>query len=181
MLRVRFSMGSAVDGLQIAGVSVRRDTGLHVASLRYFDAASDFAAAASSVLGGPLPAPLRAVQRQAGLALAWRSPTETLLLADDVAAFADIRGMAAAHAEGCLVEQTGGIWGFTVVGARASDLLLRLGSTESIPAVGEARTGRLAELSVMSLCLRPGEIMLLVERLYAAHLQGWIRETLADL
>ena len=57
---------------------------------------------------------------------------------------------------------------------------LRLGSTDAIPALGEARTSRLAELSVMSLCTRPGEILLLVERVYVRHLIGWIRETVAD-
>ena len=79
-----------------------------------------------------------------------------------------------------MVDQTGGILTLVVAGARAPDLLTRLGSTDAVPALGEARTSRMAELSVMSLCTRPGEILLLVERVYVRHLFGWIRETIAD-
>jgi sarcosine oxidase gamma subunit len=187
------------DGFSARELSVQWDHGLSVASLRYFDPAGPFAAEVGEVLGGPLPEPLRAHRRplrttvvsaetiaegtaKAGseLVLAWRSPTETLLVTADAGWLAAIGGFAAARSDGCLVDQTGGILTLVVVGARAPDLLSRLGSTDAIPAFGEARTSRLAELSVMSLCARPGEIMLLVERVYVRHLVGWIRETVAD-
>jgi sarcosine oxidase gamma subunit len=185
------------DGFSAHQLSVRWDHGLNVASLRYFDPAGLFAAEVGEVLGGPLPAPLRADRRvlvtagdgasaedvsSAGseLVLAWRGPTETLLVTADAGCLAAVDRFAAARSDGCLVDQTGGMLTLAVAGARASDLLLRLGSTDAVPALGEARTSRLAELSVMSLCARPGEILLLVERVYVRHLFGWIRETIAD-
>ena len=187
------------DALSTDGLTVRWDHGLAIASLRYFDAAGSFAAAVEEVLGGPLPEPLRADRRvlstagdsagnravragKAGseLVLAWRSPTETLLETADAGWLAAVSAFAADRSDGCLVDQTGGILSLVLTGARVPDLLLRLGSTDTIPALGEARTSRLAELSVMSLCTRPGEILLLVERVYVRHLIGWIRETVAD-
>jgi sarcosine oxidase gamma subunit len=178
------------EGLSAEDLLVRWDHGLKIASLRYFDSGGAFAVEVSEVLGGPLPPPLRAHRRQstgAGptspgseLVLAWRSPTETLLLTADAGWLAEASRFAATRMDGCLVDQTGGMLSLVVAGGRAPDLLLRLGSTDAIPMPGEARTGRLAELSVMSLCTRPGEIHLLVERVYARHLIGWIRETVAD-
>jgi sarcosine oxidase gamma subunit len=178
------------EGFSAHDLSVRWDHDLSVASLRYFDPAAPFAAEVGEVLGGPLPAPLRAQRRalateRAGtagseLVVAWRSPTETLLVTADAGCLTAVDKFAANRSDGCVVDQTGGILTLVVAGARAPDLLRRLGSTDAVPALGEARTSRLAELSVMSLCTRPGEILLLVERVYARHLFGWIRETVAD-
>jgi sarcosine oxidase gamma subunit len=183
------------DGFSADDLSVRWDHGLAIASLRYFDSAGPFATEVGEVLGGPLPEPLRAHRRvpvasdhraegaarpTSELVLAWRSPTETLLITTDAVWLAEASRFAAARSDGCLVDQTGGILSLMVTGPRAPDLLLRLGSTDAIPALGEARTTRLAELSVMSLCARSGEILLLVERVFARHLFGWIRETVDD-
>jgi sarcosine oxidase gamma subunit len=186
------------DGFSADDLSVRWDHALSVASLRYFDPAGLFAAEVSEVLGGPLPLPLCAHRRllatgdfagasaagaarpKSELVLAWRSPTETLLVTADAGWLAAVSKFAATRSDGCLVDQTGGILILVVAGARAPELLSRLGSTDAFPALGEARTSRLAELSVMSLCIRPGEILLLVERVYVRHLFGWIRETVAD-
>ena len=187
------------DGFSAHELSVQWDHGLAVASLRYFDPAGLFAAEVGEVLGGPLPAPLRSDRRvlratvvsaetsaegtpKSGseLVLAWRSPTETLLVTADAGCLAAVERFAAARSDGCLVDQTGGILTLVVAGTRAPDLLSRLGSIDAVPALGEARTSRLAELAVMSLCTRPGEILLLVERVYVRHLFGWIRETVAD-
>jgi hypothetical protein len=79
-----------------------------------------------------------------------------------------------------MVVQTGGIRVLRVAGSRARDLLLRLGSAQAIPALGEARTGRLAELQVLTACVQAGEYLLLVERVYANHLLEWVRATVAD-
>jgi hypothetical protein len=80
-----------------------------------------------------------------------------------------------------MVNQTGGIGALRVRGKKAGDLLLRLGAATAIPNLGEARSGRLAELQVMTACLLPGEFLLLVERVYANHLLEWIGATAADL
>jgi hypothetical protein len=71
------------------------------------------------------------------------------------------------------------VWRIT--GARIADLLTRLGATSTIPVLGEARTSRLAELTVMALCVQDGEVMLLVDRVYATHLRAWMAEIIADL
>jgi sarcosine oxidase gamma subunit len=187
------------DGFSAVDLSVRWDHGLSVGALRYFDPAGLFAAEVSEVLGCSLPEPLRAHRRvlatageSAGtsaedaatagsdLVLAWRSPTETLLVTADAGCLVVVDRFAANRSDGCLVDQTGGILTLVVAGAGAPDLLLHLGSTDAVPALGEARTSRLAELSVTSLCTRPGEILLLMERVYVRHLIGWIRETVAD-
>jgi sarcosine oxidase gamma subunit len=82
--------------------------------------------------------------------------------------------------DGCMVDQTGGVEVLSVTGPRGADLMVRLGSPTSLPAVGESRTSRMAEVTVTAFCVRSGETFLLVERVYAAHLLGWIRSTLAD-
>jgi sarcosine oxidase gamma subunit len=79
-----------------------------------------------------------------------------------------------------VVDQSGGIWVLRLTGSRVTDVLVRLGSTTAIPAVGQALTSRLAEITVTAVCVREGEILLLVDRFYADHLLGWIRETIAD-
>jgi len=156
-----------------------------VASLRYFDAAGNFAADLAGVLGGPLPAAQHAVcYGTAGsspeVVLAWRSPTETLLVCG--AALLDaIETFAAPRSDVSVVDQTGGIRAWTLTGVRVSDVLLRLGAPSVIPPPGGARIGRLAELTVLLCCVRPGEILLLVDRVYEQHLMAWVRETGADL
>ena len=79
-----------------------------------------------------------------------------------------------------MVVQTGGMRVLRVTGPKARDLLLRLGSVTAIPALGEARSARLAELQVLTACVQAGEYLLLVDRVYANHLLGWVRATVAD-
>jgi hypothetical protein len=172
-------------GVEVAGLSVKLLREFKVASIRYFDAAGPLADR-RELFGGPVPAPLEAVrypigQSQGNLILAWRSPTETILMTADGAAFAALNAsMAELNTAGCMVEQTGGLWPWQVTGARTRDLLLRLGSAASIPSLGEARSSRVAELPVMALCVEIGKIILLVERVYSDHLLKWIGETAVD-
>jgi hypothetical protein len=175
--------------VDIEGLSVRDERGLQIASLRYFEPGGSFVAAVAEFAGRPLPEPLRATQferaahgahRDAYFVFAWRSPTETLLLCNDKIAFTDLEQRLAAAADGCMVDQTGGICVFRVDRPRAGDLLVRLGATTAIPGLGEARSGRLAELQVLTLCVQAGEYLLLVERVYADHLIEWIGATAAD-
>ncbi|MEP6546670.1 MAG: sarcosine oxidase subunit gamma family protein [Gammaproteobacteria bacterium] len=167
------------------GLSVSVDLEVLAASLRYFDSQGSFAAAVHDVIGGPLPQPLRALRadpatNHAPLTLAWRSPTETLLLCKDRQAFMQLGQRLAANADGCMVDQTGGIRVLRVRGARTEDLLTRLGANNVFPELGEARTGRLAELPVTAVRIQADEVMLLVERVYADHLLEWIAVTAGD-
>ena len=175
---------SAVLALDAAGVRVAAVAGGRVASLRYFDRGGTFGRALSQALGEPLPltqrAALAAPGRDAEMLLAWRSPTETLLLCGSAAAFAELEQRLAGAGDGCLVEQTGGICVFRVQGARAAEFLQRFAASTAIPAVGEARGGRMADLHVLTACVQTGEFLVFVERVYAAHLAEWMRATAAD-
>jgi sarcosine oxidase gamma subunit len=172
--------------IEIDGLSVSADRDIQIASLRYFQYAGRFAAAVREAVGRALPEPLRAFQigsaaQGSYVILAWRSPTETLLLSNDRAAFDELGRQLAAAPDGCMVNQTGGMGVLRVRGEKAGDLLLRLGAATAIPNLGEARSGRLAELQVLTACLVSGEFLLLVERVYANHLLEWIGATAADL
>jgi sarcosine oxidase gamma subunit len=168
------------------GLSVRTELAYQAASLRYFDTTARFAAALSETLGRPLAEPRRAarVEQSTGGAhviLAWRSPTENSLLCSDPAAFSALAAKLGAAPDGCMVDQSGGIRVIRVAGHRARDLLLRLGAATTLPELGEARTGRLAEVSVQTLSVEKGEYLLLVERVYLRHLIDWINATAADM
>jgi hypothetical protein len=178
-------VASTAPGPQVPSLSVEPRHDWQIGSLRYFDGAGSMGANLRSAVGGPLPGPLTAVRyasAQAELILAWRSPTETLIMTADGAAFAAVASRAAEdRSAGYLVEQTGGVRAWQLAGTRARDVLERIGSAGSIPALGESRAGRLAELPVLSISVREGEFVLLVERVYSEHLLGWIDATTADM
>jgi heterotetrameric sarcosine oxidase gamma subunit len=189
-------------GLSTEGLSVEVEREIRVGALRYCNVATIGDAVMRALGGSVLPAPGRVLAATATATatatasaaasgsvvvgattlLAWRSPTETLVLCpvgssgvfDAVAAA--LEGML----DACFVDQSGGIWVLRLRGPRVADLLRRLGATTAVPGLGECRIGRLAEITVASLAVREGEVLLLVERLYADHLLGWIRETIAD-
>lgn len=170
-----------VEQLKGAGLTVRADLGVHVATLRYFESGGAFALAAQAATGVRLPPVLGAIEAQGGeLTLAWRSPTETLLLTASASRLSQLEDHLAHTPGGCLLNLTGGLTLLRVTGERIADLLCRLGGTACVPAVGEARRSRLADVAVLSLAVRAGETLLVVDRGYAAHLTGWIRETLLD-
>ena len=163
-----------------AALDVRVDETLQAGTLRYFAGDGAFAAAVREASGVALPEVLRATSARGGeLILAWRSPTETLLLAGEPA-LSELEARVAQAADGCLVNLTGGLKVLRVTGEGIADLLCRLGGTGSIPQPGEARRSRMADVPVLVLSVRPGEALLLVDRAYAEHLMGWIRETLLD-
>jgi len=174
-----------------AGLRVQLERGLHLGALRYYkssDRASDGTAGAAlrRVTGTSLPPALQAsCSEHAGsgaeVTLAWRSPTETLILSAAAAPLAELKAQLCGAVDACLVDQTGGISVLRMSGERSADVVQRIGSTASLPRVGEALTSRLAELAVLALCVRAGEILLLVDRVYADHLWAWIRESAADL
>lgn len=167
------------------GLYVAVESEWQVASLRYFDRAGSFAGAVREAVGRPLPEPLRAMQIAHSadndhLVLAWRSPTETLLLCQSRVAFAKLKQRLADIADGCMVDQTGGVCVIRMQGPRVRELLLRLGASTAIPRLGEALGSRCAEVHVLTACIQEGEFLSLVERVYAAHLLEWIRVTAAD-
>src|ERR1700736_4513138 len=148
--------------IDIHGLSVSADRGVQIASLRYFHPSGKFAAAVREAVGRELPEPLRTFQigsatQGSYVILAWRSPTETLLMSNDRAAFDELERQLAAAPDGCMVNQTGGICVLRVQREKAGDLLLRLGAATAVPNLGEARSGRLAELQVLTACVLPKE------------------------
>lgn len=175
--------------MDAGGLRVEAVRDVQVASLRYFGRAGSFCALAQETLGQPLPEACRATVAAAGrdaqivdaqIVLAWRSPTETLLLCKGPAAFAELERRLAGAADGCMVDQTGGICVLRVQGRRGGDLLQRMGAATAIPGLGLARGGRLAEVHVLTACIQEGEFLLFVERVYAEHLVEWMRTTIAD-
>ena len=171
-----------MEPLEGAGLVVRVEEAMYAASLRYFDAGGAFAASVRDVAGAALPGPLAAVRSPDGeLTLAWRSPSETLLVTMSAQRLGELEARLASSADGCLVNLSGGLKILRITGERPGDLLCRLGGTASVPRLGEARRGRLADVAVLALCTEPGQVRLVVERVYAEHLVGWIRETLLDL
>lgn len=171
-----------VEPMEGAGLVVRVEEATCAASLRYFDAGGAFATSVREFTGAALPGPLAAARSPDGeLTLAWRSPTETLLLTQSAQRLAELEARLAGSADGCLVNLTGGLKILRVTGERPEYLLCRLGGAASVPGEGQARRSRLADVAVLALCTEPGEVRLVVDRVYAEHLVGWIRETLLDL
>ena len=152
---------------------------MHVATLRYFTREGAFADAVLREAGIPLPAVLEA-REEAQLIFAWRSPTETLCVTRSTTRLAELGARLATCAQGCMVELTGGLRIVRLTGQRIADLLSRLGGAASVPAVGEARRSRMADLAVLAISVRAGETLLVVDRVYLPHLLAWIRETLLD-
>ena len=152
-----------------------------VAALRYFDRAGSFADALRAATGVTLPEPLEARESaDAQLILAWRSPTETLCVARSAGDLAGFFARLGTSADGCIVDLSGGVRIVRVTGDRTADLLHRLGGAASVPAPGEARRSRLADVPVLALSVNPGETLLAIDRAYLPHLLAWIRETLLD-
>lgn len=167
------------------GVSAECDRAIRVASLRYFEAARAEPRIAAA-LGCGLPAAGRLARH--GLpgsaepfALVWRSPSETWLLAGTPAPIDAARRDLGTSDDVWFLDQSGGIRGVHLAGSRVLAVLQRLGSSLSIPRVGETRTGRFADVVVTVAGWQADEFLLLVERVYCDHLLEWIRETLADL
>jgi sarcosine oxidase gamma subunit len=169
--------------LQTDGLTVEQIPALQAASLRYFEPHGSFTTRVRQIAGLDIPKPLAAASLAGGglgCVLAWRSPTDTLLLSDDAGIFEGFRSGLAGFTDGCMVDQTGGLIGIRVQGAKSHELMQRLGSDDSIARPGEALTGRFAELQVLTLCFEPGTLLLVVDRVYLRHLLGWIEATVAD-
>jgi hypothetical protein len=163
--------------IEAPGLKVTPGRNVRLASLRYFDVAGDFAAVIRAIAGVELPDVGQALTARADdrSLLAWRNPTETVLITTGGALIDELQRRAAAVTDGCVVEQTGGVAVLSLFGERVARLFHGIGGNASMPRLGEARAGRVAELPVLALCVRQQEILLLVERPYEAHLLGWMR------
>lgn len=180
-------MGEAV--LQVDGLEVE-EVPLYAATLRYFESEGPFAAAFATVAGTPLPAPVTAtvlpdaggvgVSAAATVVFAWLRPTETLALCQAAEPLAELKERLVTAPGGYVVELSGGLRAIRVRGARLDELLRRLGGVGVGQRPNDARRGRLADVQVLVLSVRPREVSLVVDRAYAAHLLGWIQATLAD-
>jgi sarcosine oxidase gamma subunit len=171
--------------VEASGLRVSLDRRVHVASLRYFDRDGSFAAKVRANVGGPLPSPLGAsstLQSRTGnpIVLAWRSPTETIVLCSAQMSVKSLEADLATSRDGCVVDQTGGAWVLRMSGDRVGDAFARLGGQGVLPTIGEARCGRLADVPVLAIQVGPGEVLLVVERVYAGHLLNWLRTSAAD-
>jgi hypothetical protein len=178
------STGDLNSVVEVSGLSIRTVKPGCIASIRFFDPAGEFMTGLAGKVGGTMPAALQAVRyadaaTESEFILASRSPNETLLVSNHADALAAIDLFAEGRCDGCVVNQTGAWRVWEIAGGRAPDFMARLGSAP-LPASGETSMSRIAELTVMTLCVEAGRRLILVDRLYADHLAGWIRETLAD-
>jgi hypothetical protein len=173
--------GRPAERIVSASLSACVDETIAVGTLRYFDRAGALAETLRAMTGAALPGRLAAQELAGGqLILAWRGPTETLCLSRSAAHLAELIGGLAAAADGYALDLTGGLRIVRLTGARSADLICRLGGAASVPAVGEARRSRMADVAVLALSVRDGETLLAVDRAHLPHLFGWIRETLLD-
>ncbi len=166
-------------------LSVERRHFSRIGSLRFFARNRALADELAGILGGEVPPMLQAAERiVAGslesLILARISPTQALVLCGSDGQFTGIETRMAHRTDGCFVDQSCGISAFAVQGADGREFLSRLAATSAIPHVGEARTGRFAEVTVTALCVKADAWLLLVDRLYREHLHAWLRQSLAD-
>jgi hypothetical protein len=172
--------------IQVAALRVLLEPRLHVASLRYFDRKGTFALLLRDITGVTLPDSLRVLRsaedlRQDAIILAWRSPSETLMISAAPTLIETLQGAAATLTDGCIVDQRGGALVFRASGEAVPDLFTRLGGHGACPATGESLPTRLAEVAVLAVKVQPGETLLIVERCYGPHLMAAIRVSAADL
>jgi hypothetical protein len=154
-------------------------------SLRYMGIDAQFVEHMQAALGCSLPETLQAqsiLLPETGhrAVLAWRRPSETLLLAETheiVDRFAEI----AATDDGYVLDLTGGFTLFSCEGALTAQMCARLGGPDNFPQPGEAKPGRLAEVPALALSLQDEQCQILVERHFGPHMDAWIRHAIAHL
>jgi heterotetrameric sarcosine oxidase gamma subunit len=165
---------------------VALEPGLCAASLRYFGADNEFTRWLGDATGLKIPDALRTSHRngddaRAATVLAWRSPTETILLTRDAGFLESLKGGSQAVAGGCVVDLSGGLLTFRARGDAVAALVATKAGSGAMPSMGEARRTRFADVSVMLVKVQPDELWLVVDRIYAPHLMASIRASVADL
>jgi sarcosine oxidase gamma subunit len=166
---------------QARDCEVALDTRWHAASLRSLSPQAS-TAVLRELAGIAPPAPLTAcVSPDDCWRLAWRSPTETLCLARERSALAALAARLAGMPETALVDLSCALQVLRVAGEDSAGLLCRLGGSAGVPASGQARRSRMADVAVLALAVSVQETLLVVDRAYLPHLAAWIHATLADL
>jgi len=158
----------------------------HTASLRYFAREGAFARWVSTATGLDVPSELRAAHagdddQLAVTLLAWRSPTETILATRDAGLLDSLYTSAATRDGGCVIDQRGGLLVLHAQGPAVADLVARKAGHGAMPAIGESRRVRFAEIPVLIVKVRADGVLLIVDRIYAPHLMASIRASAADL
>jgi len=156
----------------------------HAASLRYFERDSAFTAMVSAVTGLSVPNDLGAVCAGGAdrlVLLAWRSPTDTLLLTGDAGLLDSLQTAAAALTDGCLVDQRGGLLVMRARGESVAALVARNAGHGAMPAIGESRRTRFADVAMLIVKVQPEETLFVIDRIYAPHVMASIRVSAADL
>jgi len=171
--------------IEVAGLRVVLEPRLYVASLRCFDRQGAFARAQLAITGVSLPDTLRALrtaeETREAIILAWRGPTETLMISAAEAPIETLQGATTTLTDGCMVDQRGGALVIRAGGEAVTDIFARLGGQGACPAIWESRRTRLADVAVLAVKVQPEETLLIVERSYAPHLMTAIRISAADL
>jgi len=182
-------MGETQDLLALIegpGVTVELLPRVHAASLRYFASDGAFAGMVRSITGLDLPADLGATHDsdasgQPVTLLAWRSPSETTLLTTDAGLLDALQTAAAALSDGCVVDQRGGLLVLRARGEAVANLVAKKAGHGAMPALGESRRVRFADVAVVLVKVRAAETLFVVDRIYAPHVMASIRMSAADL
>jgi sarcosine oxidase gamma subunit len=185
--------------IEAAGLTIQLEPLLHAASLRCFERDGVFARMAESVTGLSLPNTLKVAQSksaargssaaathstdadQAITLLAWRGPSDTTLLTTDEVLLDTLQTAAAEIDDGCIVDQRGGVLVFRARGSEVAQLVAKTAGHGAMPAIGESRRTRLAEVAVLLVKVAAGETLFAVDRIYAPHMMASIRVSAADL
>jgi heterotetrameric sarcosine oxidase gamma subunit len=169
-----------------SGLKVELEPLLHAASLRYFERDGAFAQMVHDVTGLGVPRDRGAahsadVAKQIITILAWRSPSETMLLTTELNLLRSLQTAAAALNDGCVVDQCGGVLVFRARGAEVANLVAKTAGHGAMPAIGESRRTRLADVAVLLIKIQAEESLLVIDRIYAPHVIASIRASAADL
>ncbi len=168
-----------------SGLKVELEPRLHAASLRYFERDGAFTRMVQGVIGLEVPreggAAHRADDAQSLTILAWRSPSETALLTTELKLLDSLQTAAAALNDGCIVDQRGGMLVFRARGTEVANLVAKTAGHGAMPAIGESRRTRLADVAVLIVRVQAEESLFVVDRIYAPHVMASIRVSAADL
>jgi heterotetrameric sarcosine oxidase gamma subunit len=161
-------------------VSVELQPRFSAASLRYFESDGAFTRMVSSITGLSVPTDLSATHSALTL-LAWRSPRETTLLTTDHGLIDALQTAAAALSDGCVVDQRGGLLVLQARGEAVPDLVAKKAGHGAMPAIGQSRRTRFADVAVLIVKVRAEETLFVVDRIYAPHVMASIRLSTVDL